>query len=204
MADLGGAPEADATAPGVVIEHAKACFERYGIHRTRMEDIAESAGISRPALYRLFPNRRAVIHAVLTDHVEQLVLHLEAIADQHETFADTILECCVATIDMLRAKPDILRLADASNVADVSRSLLRSDTVPMTISARLWQPIIDRGRQRGEVRPDLDDQDFIEWISTLNLMYGMRDDIPLDRIRSLFRRHLVPCALAGAEKLIPS
>lgn len=200
--------DADRSAPApsarqAILGHAAACFDRYGIHRTRMGDIAAEAGISRQALYRLFPNRQAVIDGVLVMHAEVLIEQVAKEVSHCETFAEMLLEGCVHGITFLREKPDILRLAYESNVAEVSKSLLRPSTAPLALSVELWQPMIDRGRERGEVRPDLDDQDFIEWISTINLMYAMRDDIPTDRLRTLLRRHLLPGAVAGAEKLVP-
>lgn len=38
-------------------------FQRYGFARTTMADIAEAAGISRPALYLLFPNKEEIFAA---------------------------------------------------------------------------------------------------------------------------------------------
>lgn len=202
MPDHGSSTAELADPRHAVLEHAAECFERYGIHRTRMADIADEAGISRQALYRMFPNRQTVVDAVLLKHAEILIQQVTEAVSGYESFAEALLEGCVLGIVHLREKPDILRLAQASNVSEVSRSLLRPSTEPLAISRRLWQPIIDRGRERGEVRPDLDDQDFIEWVSTINLMYAMRDDISPDRIRTLLRRHLIPAAVAGAETLL--
>jgi AcrR family transcriptional regulator len=38
-------------------------FQRYGFARTTMADIADAAGISRPALYLLFPNKEEIFAA---------------------------------------------------------------------------------------------------------------------------------------------
>ncbi|MDD9889096.1 MAG: helix-turn-helix domain containing protein, partial [Gammaproteobacteria bacterium] len=40
-----------------VFEAAAEVFARYGYRRTTMNDIAEAAGISRPALYLIFENK---------------------------------------------------------------------------------------------------------------------------------------------------
>jgi AcrR family transcriptional regulator len=48
-----------------VLEAAKTVFLRYGYKRTTMGDIAEVAGISRPALYLLFCNKERIFEAVL-------------------------------------------------------------------------------------------------------------------------------------------
>jgi AcrR family transcriptional regulator len=46
-----------------VIEAATRVFLRYGFRRTTMGDIAQAAGISRPALYLLYCNKEGVFQA---------------------------------------------------------------------------------------------------------------------------------------------
>ncbi|GAB4510821.1 MAG: hypothetical protein Tsb0020_28390 [Haliangiales bacterium] len=46
-----------------ILEAALACFFQYGYSRTRMEDIARTAGISRPNLYNSFRNKEAIFIA---------------------------------------------------------------------------------------------------------------------------------------------
>jgi len=41
------------------MDAAEACFDKYGIAKTTMDDIAKEAGVSRPTLYRWFPTREA-------------------------------------------------------------------------------------------------------------------------------------------------
>lgn len=47
-----------------ILEAAKACFFQYGFARTRMEDIARAASISRSNLYNFFDNKEAIFVAV--------------------------------------------------------------------------------------------------------------------------------------------
>src|SRR5262245_29329739 len=43
-----------------ILEAAQKCFFQYGLERTRMDDIARVAQISRPALYEHFDNKSAI------------------------------------------------------------------------------------------------------------------------------------------------
>jgi AcrR family transcriptional regulator len=47
-----------------VVAAAIAAFSRHGYRRCAMADIADAAGMSRPALYLLFPGKEAVFRAV--------------------------------------------------------------------------------------------------------------------------------------------
>ena len=47
------------------VEAATAAFTRFGYAKTTMGDIAAEAGISRPALYLLFPDKQAIFARVI-------------------------------------------------------------------------------------------------------------------------------------------
>ena len=53
-----------------ILEAAKSCFLNYGFKRTSMADIAEKAGISRPAIYLYFENKEAIFRA-LVEHLHE-------------------------------------------------------------------------------------------------------------------------------------
>jgi len=53
---------ADATdVPERVLAAADECFQRYGIAKTTMEDVARAANISRATLYRYFSDRESLL-----------------------------------------------------------------------------------------------------------------------------------------------
>src|SRR5438270_14022155 len=58
-------PKAEGDPVTRVLDAAADCFKRYGVHRTRMEDIAELAGLARPNLYRYFPNKESLVLDVI-------------------------------------------------------------------------------------------------------------------------------------------
>ncbi len=50
-----------------VLEKAAEVFTRYGYARTTMADIASKAGMSRPALYLIFPDKQVIFDQVIRD-----------------------------------------------------------------------------------------------------------------------------------------
>ena len=57
-----------------VLDAAKTVFARYGFRKAAMEDIAREAGVSRPALYQWFSNKKAVFQ-VLAEAIAADALH---------------------------------------------------------------------------------------------------------------------------------
>src|SRR3546814_12924134 len=45
-----------------IVDAAARCFQRWGIARTRIEDIASEVGIVRPHIYRHFESKEAIVH----------------------------------------------------------------------------------------------------------------------------------------------
>lgn len=56
-------PAADATA--AILDAALVEFERHGVHRVALDDVAKRAGVSRTTIYRRFANRDELVEAVI-------------------------------------------------------------------------------------------------------------------------------------------
>lgn len=76
--------EAPGASPGPVpdrlLDAALVCLRRLGSKRTRIEDIALEARIARTAVYRYFPNKRAILAALATRWLAEDETRLAAIA----------------------------------------------------------------------------------------------------------------------------
>lgn len=56
-----------------VLEAAADVFSRYGFRRTSMNDVAEAAGISRPALYLMFDNKEDMFRQLVSYRQAQAI-----------------------------------------------------------------------------------------------------------------------------------
>ena len=63
---------------GAIFDAAFTVFTRYGFQRCTIDDIAREAGMSRPALYQYFKNKRAIYRGLVGQLVGQMVTGLEA------------------------------------------------------------------------------------------------------------------------------
>ena len=61
-----------------ILEAGKACFLQFGYDKTTIEDVAQSAGISRPLVYRVFPNKLAILSAIYDDLFADRYLRADA------------------------------------------------------------------------------------------------------------------------------
>lgn len=75
LADDNPAPDSKQTK---VLEAALVAFSRYGFRRTSMADIAKGAGISRPALYLLFCDKKDIFRSLARQLLERTLQAAEA------------------------------------------------------------------------------------------------------------------------------
>jgi AcrR family transcriptional regulator len=76
-----------------VLEAALGVFGRFGFQKTSMEAVAKAAGISRPGLYLLFPNKEELYRATMRGVMERAQLAMEArFADSSLGFEDKLVE----------------------------------------------------------------------------------------------------------------
>lgn len=62
-----------------ILRAAYEIFAKYGFKRTTMDDIAKEAGVSRPALYQLFANKREIFRKIVEAHITHVFIELETL-----------------------------------------------------------------------------------------------------------------------------
>ncbi|MDP2803154.1 MAG: helix-turn-helix domain-containing protein [Phreatobacter sp.] len=91
-------------------------FLRFGFRKTTMNDIAERAGMSRPALYLLFPNKEAVFRAVIAgmaeDALADIRLALPGLGGRREKLRYVLDRWCVNGYALAMSTPQARDLVD--------------------------------------------------------------------------------------------
>jgi AcrR family transcriptional regulator len=93
-----------------VIDAARAVFFRYGFKRVTMNDIAEAAGISRPALYLIFPNKEEVFTALIrqltTQNLDEICRGLDGFSSSREKLMFAFEIWTVRPFELIMQSPD--------------------------------------------------------------------------------------------------
>lgn len=77
-----------------VITAAASVFLRYGYARTTMADLAASAGLSRPTLYLLFPDKDEIFTAVIRRLNRQMLDRFRSALPKLQTTDKRVQYCC--------------------------------------------------------------------------------------------------------------
>jgi AcrR family transcriptional regulator len=73
-----------------ILAAARSVFLRYGYKRVNMNDIAEAAGLSRPALYVLFKNKEEIFVAAYLRWIDETIAQVETAMAQAASPRDKI------------------------------------------------------------------------------------------------------------------
>jgi AcrR family transcriptional regulator len=67
-----------------IVAAARACVVRHGFHGASMAEIASEAGMSVGQIYRYFPSKEAIIHAIVERIVDQRLKSIDATIAREE------------------------------------------------------------------------------------------------------------------------
>src|SRR5213076_1018108 len=143
---------------------ALASFERHGVRRTLMEDVAREAGVSRPTIYYYFPDKDALVLEVIVRQVREIHRRIRE-KGQPDGGVEAMIEASLTTIRLSREN-QYLQLLTQPDSAGLTARLAESDIV-MGLQRELWYPMLEAARGRGELRTDRDFDDVIRWITFL-------------------------------------
>lgn len=87
-----------------ILDAAKVCFERWGIAKVGVDDIAAEAGVSRATLYRMFPGGKDVVFdALRVRELEQFFTELKQGVIGAADLEDLLVRAVVVATHELRA-----------------------------------------------------------------------------------------------------
>ncbi|HMC80839.1 MAG TPA: TetR/AcrR family transcriptional regulator [Acidimicrobiia bacterium] len=189
-----------------LMEAAEACFDKYGVAKTTMDDIAKVAGVSRPTVYRHFDDRDSLILAVVMRRSRQLIDRAQKFIRKQGTFEDQLVEGLLFLVDKGRKDPFVSLLVSPESM-DLANQILGASTAAVDLAYEMWEPILADARGRGELRADLDFRAIATWLTYLILLLVGRGDIEPDvsAQREMLRTFVAPAfAPTPAEPAPPS
>ncbi|AYJ05314.1 TetR/AcrR family transcriptional regulator [Mycobacterium avium] len=103
-----------------ILAAAASCVVDFGVDRVTLAEIARRAGVSRPTVYRRWPDTRSIVAALLTRHVTDVMRAAPLLGDDRESLVRQI----VTAADLLRQDRLVM-------------SVLHSELAPIYITERL-------------------------------------------------------------------
>lgn len=141
--------------PGEILEAALDLFVEKGFSATRMEEIAQRAGVTKGTLYLYFPSKEALFRSVVTETLVPVLEEGERLVGEFQGPTSELLELAVRRWwDVLNASrlsclPKLVT-SESANFPEVARFYM--GTV-IHRGRHLMEAVLQRGIDRGEFRP---------------------------------------------------
>ncbi|MGV0835089.1 TetR/AcrR family transcriptional regulator [Mycolicibacterium thermoresistibile] len=162
---------ADGTRSHEIIEAAVRCFERWGISRTRVDDIAAEAGMARSQVYKYFSGKDAITLAVIMESIRQHNAALRRQIPLSGPSDQVIVDSMVAIIrHAIENRYTAALLSEPDSPHFTSRALATKPEV-LALLGDYWSAVFDYARSRGELRAHFDPESATRWVIFILLSY---------------------------------
>jgi AcrR family transcriptional regulator len=157
------APNDTAAARERLVDAAESCFQRFGVMKTTIEDVAKIAQVSRATVYRYFAGRDELILGVLLREGNRFLERLSVrIADEPE-LSEAIVEGVLFTIRAIQSDEN-LALLFAPEAAGITTSIAGASDALFDITAQFLRPYFEAAQDGGTLRAGVDLDEAAEWV----------------------------------------
>lgn len=157
-------PASDADARERLLDAADECYARRGVVGTRIDHIAEVAGVHRTTVYSYFPNKNALLSASFVRSAGAILAAVKSHFLTDEPFVEQFVKATLESLEATRTSPTMALLLGSGESAGLTvhaatasqdwHSLARD-----TLGPPLVQAVVD-----GYVRNDVPTEAILRWI----------------------------------------
>jgi AcrR family transcriptional regulator len=145
--------------PGEILGAALTCFAERGFAATRLDDVAQRAGVTKGTLYLYFPNKEELFKAVVAQALVPNLERGEALLGEADERGAEARSAAAMLAEMMRGWVELARspasaipkiiVSEAGNFPDLAR-FYRDQVVDRSMA--LWRRVLQLGIARGEFR----------------------------------------------------
>lgn len=179
-----------------VLAAAREAFARYGVHRTRMEDVATEADMPRQYLYRFVSGKDELVELALLERLREMSDELLLSAERmNGELADDLVSGIVGSLMLGRRDAEFTNLAAALPSPRLSDILMGAQSPAQELTKRWLRPILERARAEKRLRTDVDEDAIVEWIRGILTFLAPREDLDEATMRVMLTRFMLPSLL---------
>lgn len=182
-----------------ILVAAKNLFESKGYSATKVEQIAETAGVSSPTVFNYFGSKQEILFA-LVDRADRSAIH--DVRSQMATFDNAIDALCNLQAAVMRYELEALPIPIWRELMNLNLSGLASSGM-METDKRLASEIADLLRElqgRGMLNADFDPENVAELLNDHAILLFARfvhQDNPDQKAHAILVRRVVELLFAG-------
>jgi AcrR family transcriptional regulator len=177
-----------------ILTAAIECFSRNGIGATSMEEIAQTAGVSRVTIYYHYANKHMLVQAVLLRRGAELLDVIQSEIEGEPLTLELLIQANLRSIELSAADP-VANLLVSPEAEHLTAELLESEQM-LEVHRAFWTPLLTQARDAGILNPELDLDELIIWQVFLQFsLTSLGPEFRLSgpgKVRHLLRTYLAP------------
>jgi AcrR family transcriptional regulator len=177
-----------------LIAAAKRCFERHGVARTRVDDIAAEAKVSRATVYRYFRDRDDLILAVLEAEADAFLVEFRQRLSVEAPLEEQLIDGVVFAVAAVRQDERLALLFTPESVG-ITTAVAGAWELLFDRARTAMAPLLEAWRASGDLREDVGLDEAVEWILRMVLSLltvpGPRERSE-DELRAFLQTFFVP------------
>lgn len=134
-----------------ILDAARACVEAFGVRRTTLTDVARRAGVSRPTVYRRWPDVTALVADLLTRELRQILVAEEVGPGGTESIRAQLVRHAARVARAMLAHPLVTRIVDTEPELLATYTFHRLGSSHRA-ALELLEPAVAQGQADGSVR----------------------------------------------------
>jgi TetR/AcrR family transcriptional repressor of nem operon len=141
-----------------ILQAADELIRVHGVNRTRLDDVRAATGVSKSQLYHHFPDKEALVAAVIARRAEVILEREAAMLGRVDSMRglERWRDAAVNRVQLRRGAHGCALGSLLSELADQDESALTSLTEHFTTWEMLMRGALDRMQANGALRPDAD------------------------------------------------
>ncbi|MET9709547.1 TetR/AcrR family transcriptional regulator [Nocardiopsis alba] len=136
-----------------ILDAARSCVEAFGVRRTTLTDVARRAGVSRPTVYRRWPDVTALVADLLTRELRRILIaeEVDAERDHGEDVRPRLVRHAAGVARAMLAHPLVGRIVDTEPELLATYTFQRLGSSHRA-ALELVEPAIVEGQTDGSIR----------------------------------------------------
>lgn len=158
------APRTDDDARERLLAAADSCYAERGVARTRVDHIAQAAGVHRTTVYSYFPNKNALVSASFVRSARAI---LNASKDEFlndEPFIEQLISATLHALAATRHSPTMALLLGTSEAAGLTVHAASASHEWQTLATDTLGPYLAQAVADGHIRDDVPVESILRWI----------------------------------------
>ena len=178
-----------------ILESARACFQRNGVRKTRIADIADGAGLVRQTVYDWVASRDELVDLAMAQRIRELGDQVRSRPTNAALAIDEqLVDVLAVMVEVASGDPEFENLARAMP-EDHAFAFIAGPSALTDVVEDILEPYFQRARAEGVLRDDLGTRALAEWVQLVLAPLRNRRDLGPDEISRQLRYFLLPALL---------